>query len=241
MARPPAGATVSWPECESKGSAMRSDNEHRRDVERELEWEPAVDERRTVVSVLDGVVTLTGDVPTSAQRWKVERTVQRVESVRGVVNELEVHLATEVSDTDVARAAVDALKSDITAPSDRSKVKVSNGWVTLSGDVTRDFERRAAERAVRDLAGAAGVSNSITIQPPVKPQNVKSMIEETVKREATLDARSTIAEVSGTEVTLRGTVRSWLERHEAETAAWAAPGVTAVHNHITVESPAYAA
>jgi osmotically-inducible protein OsmY len=220
---------------------MKSDNELRRDVERELEWEPAVDERRIGVSVIDGVVTLTGQVPTYSQRWKAERTVERVEGVRGVANDLEVRLASEVSDTDVAKAAVDALKWDITVPSDRVKVKVDKGWVTLTGDVNWDFQRRAAERAVRNLSGVKGITNLITVKPTVKPQNVKAMIEETFKREAMLDARRLEVEVSGTEVTLRGTVRSWLERHEAEKAAWAAPGVTAVHNHITVESPAYAA
>ena len=219
---------------------MKSDHELRRDVERQLEWEPAVDERRIGVSVLAGVVTLTGDVPTYAQQWKAERTVERVEGVRGVVNELKVHLATDVSDTDVARAVVAALTGDITVPSDRVKVKINKGWVTLRGEVNWDFERRAAERAVRGVVGVRGVSNLISVNAHVEPQNVKSMIEETFKREAALDAKSIVVEVSGTEVTLRGTVRSWLERHEAEKAAWAAPGVTAVHNHIAVESPAYA-
>src|SRR4029079_6365292 len=168
-------------------------------------------------------------------------TVERVEGVRGVVNELKVHLTTDVSDTDVARAVVAALTGDITVPYDRVKVKVNKGWVTLRGEVNWDFERRAAERAVRGVVGVRGVSNLISVNAPVEPQNVKSMIEETFKREAALDAMSIEVEVSGTEVTLRGTVRSWIERHEAEKAAWAAPGVTAVHNHITVETPAYAA
>ena len=220
---------------------MKRDNELRRDVERELEWEPALDERRIGVSVIDGVVTLTGDVPTYSQRWKAERTVERVEGVRGVANELEVQLAGEVSDTDLAKAAVDALALDINVPADQIKVKVDKGWVTLTGTVSADFQRRAAERAVRNLSGVKGLSNLITVKPTVKPQNVKTMIEETFKREAVLDARKIDVEVSGKEVTLRGTVRSWLERHEAEKAAWAAPGVTAVHNEITVESPAYAA
>jgi len=123
---------------------MKSDNELRRDVERQLEWEPAVDERRIGVSVLDGVVTLTGDVRTYAQRWKAERTVERVEGVRGVVNELEVRLASEVSDTDVARAAVDALQSDVTVPSDRIKVRVDKGWVTLLGAGSPSPRRRSA-------------------------------------------------------------------------------------------------
>ena len=219
---------------------MKSDSELRRDVERELEWEPGVDARRIGVSVIDGVVTLTGQVSSYAERWKAERTVERVTGVRGIANELEVVLTGELSDTEIARAAVDALKWDITVPSDRIKVKVDKGWVTLTGEASWDFQRRAAERAVRNLAGVRGVTNSITVMPGVKPENVKLMIEETFRREAVLDARNVQVEVNGSEVTLRGTVRSWIERHEAEKAAWAAPGVTAVHNLITVEEPAYA-
>jgi osmotically-inducible protein OsmY len=220
---------------------MKSDSELRRDVERELEWEPGVDERRIGVSVIDGVVTLTGQVSSYAERWKAERTVERVTGVRGIADELEVIPAGEHSDTDIARAAVDALKWDITVPSDRIKVKVDRGWVTLTGEANWDFQRRAAERAVRNLNGVTGLTNLITVKPGVKPQNVKQMIEKTFKREAVLDANSIQVEVNGSEITLRGTVRSWIERHEAEKAAWAAPGVTAVHNYITVEEPAYAA
>jgi osmotically-inducible protein OsmY len=220
---------------------MKSDSELRRDVERELEWEPGVDERRIGVSVIDGVVTLTGQVSSYAERWKAERTVERVTGVRGIANDLEVIPTGEHSDTDVARAAVDALKWDSTVPSDRIKVKVDKGWVTLTGEATWDFQRRAAERAVRNLTGVRGLTNLITVKPGVKPQNVKQMIEETFKREAVLDANNIQVEVNGSEVALRGTVRSWIERHEAEKAAWAAPGVTAVHNYITVEEPAYAA
>jgi osmotically-inducible protein OsmY len=219
---------------------MKSDSELRRDVERELEWEPGVDARRIGVSVIDGVVTLTGQVSSYAERWKAERTVERVTGVRGIANDLEVISTGEHSDTDIARAAVDALKWDITVPSDRIKVKVDKGWVTLTGEANWDFQRRAAERAVRNLTGVRGLTNLITVKPGVKPQNVKQMIEETFKREAVLDANNIQVEVNGSEVTLRGTVRSWIERHEAEKAAWAAPGVTAVHNFITVEEPAYA-
>jgi osmotically-inducible protein OsmY len=219
---------------------MKSDSELRRDVERELEWEPGVDERRIGVSVIDGVVTLTGQVSSYAERWKAERTVERVTGIRGIANDLEVIPTGEQSDTDIARAAVDALKWDITVPSDRIKVKVDKGWVTLTGEANWDFQRRAAERAVRNLTGVTGLTNLITVKPGVKPQNVKQMIEKTFKREAVLDANNIQVEVNGSDVTLRGTVRSWIERHEAEKAAWAAPGVTAVHNFITVEEPAYA-
>jgi osmotically-inducible protein OsmY len=176
---------------------MKSDSELRRDVERELEWDPAVDERRIGVSVIDGVVTLTGQVSTYTERWKAERAVERVEGVRGVANELEVRLTAKRSDTDIAKEAVDALKWDITVPSDRIKVKVDKGWVTLTGDVHWDFQRRAAERAVRNIAGVKGISNLIVIKPRVEPQNVKQMIEETFKREAALDAQNIDVQVSG--------------------------------------------
>ena len=124
---------------------MKSDSALRRDVERELEWEPSIDERRIGVSAIDGVVTLTGEVSTYAEKWKAERTVERVAGVRGVVNELKVQLAGEYSDTDIAKAAVEALRSDVTVPADRVKVKVDKGWVTLTGDAYGDFQRRAAD------------------------------------------------------------------------------------------------
>jgi osmotically-inducible protein OsmY len=206
-------------------------------VERELEWEPSVDERRIGVSVIDGIVTLTGEVGTYSEKWKAERTVEREAGVKGIANELEVRTATERSDTDIAKAAVDAMKWNVMVPSDKVTVKVSKGWVTLTGEVNWDYQRRAAERAVRDLPGVRGISNLITIRPRVEPHNVKEKIEDTLKREAMLDAQNITVQVSGSEVTLRGSVRSWLERHEAEKAAWAAPGVTAVHNYITIREP----
>jgi osmotically-inducible protein OsmY len=220
---------------------MKSDSELRREVERELEWEPAVDERRIGVAVLDGVVTLTGAPSTYFEKWKAERTVERVAGVRGVVNKLEVRVADEPSDTDIAKAAVDALKRDVRVPSDRVQVKVEKGWLTLTGDVHWDYQRRATERAVRNLPGIRGITNLIAVRPRVEPHEVQQKIQATFEREASLDARNIVVQVSGSEVTLRGKVRSWLERHEAEKAAWSAPGVTAVHNTITVEEPAYAA
>ena len=219
---------------------MKSDSALRRDVERELEWEPSIDERRIGVSVIDGVVTLTGEVSTYAEKLKAERAVERVAGVRGVVNELKVQLAGEYSDTDIAKAAVAALRSDVTVPADRVKVKVDKGWVKLTGDVYGDFQRRAAERAVRNLPGVRGVSNLIAIETQAKPHDVKQKIEETLQRAAALDAKNIDVIVTGGEVTLRGTVRSFLERYEAEKAAWAAPGVTMVHNEIRVDVPAYA-
>jgi osmotically-inducible protein OsmY len=214
---------------------MKSDNEIRRDVERELEWEPSIDERRIGVAVLDGIVTLSGELSSYAEKWKAERVAERVEGVRGLVNEIEVKTESPYSDVDIAQAAVDAMKWNVKVPSDKVKIKVDKGWVTLTGEVSWDFQRRAAERAVRNLAGVRGIYNLITVQPRVEPKELKQRIEETFKREAVIDAGRISVAVDGGEVTLTGNVRSWVERHEAEKAAWSAPGVTTVHNNIVVE------
>jgi osmotically-inducible protein OsmY len=169
---------------------MKSDSELRHDVERELEWEPSLDERRIGVSVVDGIVTLTGEVSTYAERWNAERAVERVRDVRGIANELTVKSSFERTDTDIAKAAADALKWNVMVPSDRVTVKVRNGWVTLTGDVNWDFQRRAAERAVRQLPGVVGISNLITIKPRVEPKDLKHRIEETFKREAAMPSTS---------------------------------------------------
>jgi len=220
---------------------MKSDDELRRDVEKELEWEPSVDERRIGVSVIEGIVTLTGEVGSYVEKWNAERTAERVKGVRGLANDLVVRTASERSDTDIAKAAADSLKWNVVVPDDRISVRVEKGWVTLSGEVTWDFQRREAERAVRSLQGVRGITDLIAVTPRAEPEKVKQRIEQTLKREAALDANRISVQAFGGEVTLRGSVRSSVERHEAEKAAWAAPGVRTVHNYITVEPAASAA
>jgi osmotically-inducible protein OsmY len=213
---------------------MKSDEQIREDVERELQWEPSVDERRIGVTVVDGIVTLVGDVESFPERWNAERAAERVSGVRAIVNDLEVR-TTGRTDTDIAEGAVDALKWNVMVPAGQVMVKVHKGWVTLTGAVDWDFQRRAAERAVRNLPGVTGISNEITVKPRMEAKDLQTKIEETFKREAALDAKRITVEVNGGEVTLRGRVRSWVERREAEKTAWAAPGVTAVKNLIEVD------
>jgi osmotically-inducible protein OsmY len=217
---------------------MKSDMELRRDVEQQLEWEPSIDGRRIGVTVIDGIVTLTGVVGSYSEKWKAERVVERLAGVRGIANDIVVEPTAERNDTDIAKAAVDALKWNVLVPSDRIKVKVENGWVRLTGEVNWDYQRRAAERAVRDLPGVKGITNLIAVVPGVAPEHVKKKIEEALTREALLDAKGIEVDVSGSTVTLRGTVRSWAERREAEMAAWSAPGVSEVRNQISVRAAA---
>jgi osmotically-inducible protein OsmY len=217
---------------------MKSDEELRRDVLAELEYDPSLDARKIGVAVEDGIVTLTGEVSSFAEKWNAERAAERVEGVRGIVNKIEVKIVGDYSDTDIAREAADALRWNLMVPPGKVIPKVENGYITLTGEVNFDFQRRAAEKAVRYIPGVKGVINLITIKPKVEPKEIKEKIEEALKRMATVDAENIQVEVQGSEIVLRGTVRSWAERHEAEKAAWSAPGVTSVKNYITVRAAA---
>jgi osmotically-inducible protein OsmY len=217
---------------------MKDDDELRRDVLAELEYDPSIDARKIGVAVEDGIVTLTGEVFSFAEKWNAERAAERVEGVRGIVNKIEVKIVGDYSDTDIAREAADALRWNLMVPPGKVIPKVENGYITLTGEVNYDFQRRAAEKAVRYIPGVKGVINLITIKPKVEPNEIKEKIEEALKRMATVDAGNIQVEVQGSEIVLRGTVRSWAERHEAEKAAWSAPGVTSVKNYITVRAAA---
>ncbi|WP_438005348.1 BON domain-containing protein [Sorangium sp. So ce321] len=217
---------------------MKTDIELQRDVLSELSWEPSVDAAHIAVSVKDGIVTLGGHASTYAEKHAAEEAAKRVYGVRAVVNELDVKLADSGrrTDEDIAAAAVKALEWNLLVPADKIKVTVSNGWLKLEGEVNWQFQKNAAERAVRYLAGVRGVSNLITVGPRVSPAEVEAQIEEALKRSALLDARRIRVEVVDGEVILRGSVRSWAEREEAERAVWATPGVRRVEDFIAVEA-----
>lgn len=215
---------------------MRSDIELQRDLLEELKWEPSLNPARIGISVKDGIVTLSGEVSSFTEKLTAEEAAKRVYGVRAVVNEIEVKLPGDAvhTDTDIAQAALAALRSNVLVPADKINVTVSKGWVKLEGDVDWQFEKEAAEKAIRNLPGVLGVTNLIKVQPRATTTEIRSKIEEALKRSAETDARRISVETEDGRVKLYGTVSSWSERAEAERAAWAAPGVHTVENHITV-------
>ena len=215
---------------------MRSDADIKRDVEDELRWDPDLDPTDIAVTVKNAVVTLAGFTHSYSDKFEAERAAKRVAGVAAVANDIEVRLRNidEQPDPDIARDVVAALKAQLPISWEKIKVSVARGWVTLEGDVEWNYQKDAADRAVRRVKGVRGVSNLIALKPSVPPTEVKRKIEEAFRRSAEVDASRIQVEAHGSEVVLKGTVRSWAERQEAERAAWAAPGVTKVDDRLTI-------
>ncbi|MFZ2392749.1 BON domain-containing protein [Rhodoferax sp.] len=217
---------------------MKTDSEIKKDVLSELQWDPLISETKVGVTVNEGVVTLTGHLDTYAEKVAAKRAAGRVSGVKAIALEIDVIPAGihQRSDTEIALAVEHALSWNTSVPQDRVKVAVEKGWVTLTGDLDWNFQRRAVERMVRPLKGVVGITDNIQLRTLPVPLKLQERIQEALTRQAMREARRIEVSVEGSEVTLRGHVHSWAERNAAEGASWSAPGVTRVNNQLLVEA-----
>jgi osmotically-inducible protein OsmY len=221
---------------------QRSDTDIHKDIVAEFHWEPSLRDDDIAVAVRDGVVTLAGFADSYADKWKAERIASKIRGVKAIANDIEIKLpsASQRADPDIARAVVNALQWNISVPADRIKPKVEKGWVTLEGEADYNYQKDAAERAIRYLTGVKGITNLITVKQRATPADLKERIKEALQRTAQFDAERITVEVQGNKAILRGTVRSYAEMKEAERAALKAPGITEVENRLTVDLSVYA-
>lgn len=214
----------------------KTDSQLQHDVMAELEWEPAVDHADIGVAVNDGVVTLSGYVKNFTEKLAAEKAVRRVAGVRAIAEEIKVRLASDskLADHEIAKRILDMIAWTVSIPNDVVKVKVEHGWVTLSGTVDWYFQSNEARKAAAKVSGVIGVSNLIEVKQHPAPADVKDRIVSAFKRQADLDAAAVTVITDGGTVKLSGKIHAWNERSIAERAAWSAPGVTKVEDHLTV-------
>ena len=208
----------------------------KQDIIDELDFEPSIDATHIAVWADDGTVTLSGHVRSYTEKCTAEAVVKRMKGVRAIAQEIEVRPAGAhvTADDEIARRAADMLRWHATVPRDAVQVKVEDGWITLTGKVDWNYERSAAETAMRNLVGVRGVLNQIQIAPAVTVADVRQRIIASLKRDAEVEAQRITVQVDNHKVTLEGKVRTWAEREAAERAAWSAAGVTSLVDHVKV-------
>jgi osmotically-inducible protein OsmY len=218
-------------------NALMTDRTLREDIMNELDFEPRVNAAHIGVIVEKDVVTLSGHVASYAEKLAAEEAVRRVRGVRAIASEIEVRYPFDkkTADDEIAHRAIDILAWDATVPRGAVKITVQNGHVTLSGEVTWQFERKAAEDQIRKLSGVRAIINNIHVKPSIQPSDVKARIERALKRNAEVEARSIDVAVEGSTVSLNGLVHDWAERDAAEQAAWSVLGVTSVIDRLRIE------
>ncbi|HEY0288741.1 MAG TPA: BON domain-containing protein [Pseudomonas sp.] len=208
----------------------------RRTILDELEFQPHVDAAAIGVAIENGVVCLTGHVRTYAEKIAAEQAVKSVKGVKAVAEEIEVRVPSDLDlgDEVIASRCLDVIRWNSAIPEDRMQIKVQQGWVTLEGEVDWQYQKEAAQSAVRKLAGVAGINNMLIVKPKVNLTDIKARIDSALARNAELDASKIRVSVEGKTVKLEGHVHLWRERKAAENAAWAVPGVMHVENYILI-------
>lgn len=216
---------------------MKTDQQLRTDILSELAWDPAVRTRDVAVAVRRGVVTLLGHIESYAEKHVIERAVLRIRGVQALVVEMDVRLGAGAlrTDAELAAAADHALAWHVHVPDGKVQPVVERGWITLNGELQWNYQRKAAERAVRYLVGVRGITNLISILPELATADIRKGIHDALLRQVDEAARRIDVVVADSQVTLRGKVNSWSERKAAQWAAWSAPGVSSVVNRLMIE------
>ncbi|HTI60225.1 BON domain-containing protein [Mucilaginibacter sp.] len=220
---------------------MKTDIQIQEDVMNELKWQPFLTSSEIGVAVKNGIVTLTGIVDTYSKKLYAEKAVKRVAGVKAVAEDIQVGFSPSYrkTDTEIADAVFNALKWHAAVQEDKIRIKVDDGMVTLEGEVEWDYQRVAAKIAIQNLTGVRSVLNLITLRPRISPVEIEKKIKSAFQRHASIDSSKIWADVLGNKVTLRGKVRSFTEKEDAENAAWAAPGVAHIESKLEVEEPEY--
>ena len=215
---------------------MRTDAQLQHDVIAELKWEPSVNSAHIGVEVKNSIVTLSGHVDSYSEKWSAERAAQRVSGVKALTVEMDVNLPglNKRNDGDIALSADNVLRWTTDVPNGTVNIMVEEGWITLSGDVSWEYQRRAAASALRRLIGVKGITNKISIKPDFTLDAVKSDIENAIKRISKNDKPNITVDVNGSDVTLEGVVHSWLEHDLIRHSVWSTPGVHNVIDHIAI-------
>lgn len=221
---------------------MKTDIQIQKDVMEELKWEPFLNESEIGVAVKNGIVTLSGMVDTFSKKLSAEKAAKSVAGVKAVAEDIQVGISPvyRKTDAEIAEAVLNALKWHTAVQDEKIKVKVEDGAVTLDGEVEWEYQRINARTAIQNLAGVRSVINLIRVKPTITASGIQQKINSAFQRHATIDAGRITADVAGSWVILRGKVRSFAEKEDAEKAAWAAPGVTNVESELEIEVPEYA-
>jgi len=221
---------------------MKSDIEIQKDVIEQLKWEPFLNAAQIGVAVKNGIVTLSGQVDAYSKKILAEKTTKKVVGVKAIAEDIQVGISPvyKKTDTEIAEAVVNALKWHTMIPDEKIKVSVEDGNVKLEGDVEWEYQRNQAKTAIENLTGVRFVTNLVAVKPKITPYELQQKINSSFQRSANIDSARITAEVLGSKVTLRGKVRSFSEKEDAENAVWSAPGVVSVENKLLIEEPEYA-
>lgn len=217
---------------------MKNNAELQKDVQDAIKWEPLLNTAEIDITVKDGVVTLAGTVDSYFQKSEAEDTAKNVAGVKAIIEKIEIKFSSDWAkkdDNEIATEVVNALKWNWRIPNDKVKVKVEKGWVTLEGELERNYQKEAAKNAVKNLLGITGVVNNIKIISETQGEIERKDIESALRRNWSIRAKDIEVKVSGHKVTLNGTVNSWYQKDEAARIAWNAPGVWTLDNELVVK------